>query len=103
LHEFKKYTSSDNSSASDTANNLKDNLADKDVVNTFTFPDNGLVLLQGESGIGKTSILDGIHFVLYGVGTDLKNFFSNKCSVEFSKTVNGKRVVYTKKELITKL
>lgn len=52
-----------------------------DTETTFTIPKSGLVLLQGASGIGKTSILDAIYFVLYGVGSKIVNFSATSCSV----------------------
>jgi DNA repair protein SbcC/Rad50 len=33
---------------------------------SFEFPDKGLCLLKGETGIGKSSLLDAIYWVLYG-------------------------------------
>lgn len=48
---------------------------------TFTFPSKGLVLLQGPSGMGKSSILDGIAFALYGVGKNLTTHGTKKCKV----------------------
>jgi exonuclease SbcC len=48
---------------------------------TFDFPDEGLVLLSGGSGGGKTSILSSIYFVLYGTGTKIITFGEKKCSV----------------------
>ncbi|MDD4930680.1 MAG: AAA family ATPase [Candidatus Colwellbacteria bacterium] len=50
---------------------------------TFDFPDEGLVLLSGSSGSGKTSILSAIYFVLYGTGTKIISFGEKKCSVRF--------------------
>jgi exonuclease SbcC len=48
---------------------------------TFTFPDTGLVLLSGVSGSGKSSILNAIYFVLYGVGTKIITTGEKKCKV----------------------
>ena len=45
------------------------------------FPDYGLVLLDGVSGSGKTSILEAIYFVLYGKGTRLVFYGEKKCQV----------------------
>jgi len=50
---------------------------------TFEIPDEGLVLLSGSSGSGKTSILSSIYFVLYGTGTKIISFGEKKCSVRF--------------------
>ena len=48
---------------------------------TFTFSDKGLVLLSGNSGSGKTSIILAIYFALYGVGTKIVSFGEKKCLV----------------------
>ena len=58
-----------------------------DTKTIFTFPRNGLVLLQGVSGIGKTTILDAIYFVLYGCGTKIINFNATNCSVTWDDGV----------------
>jgi len=47
----------------------------------FEFLDEGLVLLSGKSGVGKTSILSAIYFALYGVGTKIISFGEKKCLV----------------------
>lgn len=53
--------------------------------NEFTFPDKGLVLLSGQSGVGKSSILQALYFTLYGSGRNLKSYGSSSCqvSIEF--------------------
>ncbi len=48
----------------------------------FEIPDEGLTLLNGISGKGKSSILNAIHFALYGVGTKLISFGEKKCKVK---------------------
>jgi len=48
---------------------------------TFDFGTDGLVLLSGQSGVGKTTLLMAIQFVLYGTGTKLTMFGSTSCSV----------------------
>lgn len=50
---------------------------------TFEFPDEGLVLLNGSSGAGKSSILSSIYFALYGTGLKIVSFGEKKCSVRF--------------------
>ena len=49
----------------------------------LTLPENGIVLLNGKSGVGKTSILQAIYFAIYGKGTNLPRYGSNgKISVQ---------------------
>lgn len=49
---------------------------------TFNLPDEGIVLLHGTSGIGKTSILKAIYFALYGKEGKIIKYKERKCSVE---------------------
>jgi exonuclease SbcC len=48
----------------------------------FDFGVNGMLLLSGGSGIGKTSILMAINFVLYGTGTKVVANGKTSCIVE---------------------
>jgi DNA repair exonuclease SbcCD ATPase subunit len=48
----------------------------------FDFGDNGLLLLSGASGKGKSSVLLAINFVLYGTGTKLITYGKSACKVE---------------------
>ena len=48
---------------------------------TFDFGEQGLALLSGSSGAGKTSILLGIYFALFGTGTKLTMYGKTSCSV----------------------
>jgi DNA repair exonuclease SbcCD ATPase subunit len=48
----------------------------------FDFGEDGLLLLSGSSGAGKSSLLMSITFVLYGTGTKLTSFGKTSCSVE---------------------
>ena len=48
---------------------------------TFKFPDSGLVLLSGISGSGKSTILKGIVYALYGKIQKPYSFGTNACSV----------------------
>lgn len=50
--------------------------------NTFEFPDDGLTLLSGRSGVGKSSILQAIHFCLFGKGTKVVRIGTTTCKVE---------------------
>lgn len=62
---------------------------------SFDFGTNGLVLISGESGVGKSSILCAIHFALYGSGTDLISDGKNSCSVELN--IVNMNIVRTKR------
>lgn len=48
---------------------------------TFDFGEQGLSLLYGPSGIGKSSIMIGIYFALFGTGTKLTMYGKSSCSV----------------------
>ena len=62
---------------------------------TFEFDDNGLVLISAASGAGKSTILMGIQFVLYGIGKNLQNFGKTSCSVELE--FEDMKIVRTKR------
>jgi len=62
---------------------------------TFEFDDNGFVLISAESGAGKSTILMGIQFVLYGIGKNLQNFGKTSCSVELE--FEDMKIVRTKR------
>jgi DNA repair exonuclease SbcCD ATPase subunit len=49
---------------------------------TFDFGNNGLTLLSGPSGKGKTSILLGISFALFGTGTKVVSYGKKSCLVQ---------------------
>ena len=49
---------------------------------TFDFGNSGVALLSGPSGVGKTSILRGIFFALFGEGNKLQAGGSSSCRVE---------------------
>lgn len=65
-----------------------------DLKRTFNFPNNGLVLLQGLSGSGKTSILQAISFCLFGTGNKIISFGCKKCEVKL--TFDGETFIRTK-------
>ena len=62
---------------------------------SFDFGSNGIVLVAGGSGQGKTSILMAISFVLFGKGTKIITYGKNTCSV--SLTFEDMTIVRTKK------
>jgi DNA repair exonuclease SbcCD ATPase subunit len=47
-------------------------------------PDEGIILLYGTSGKGKTSILKAINYALFGKETRCVKHNEKKCSVEFT-------------------
>ena len=49
---------------------------------TFDFGTEGLTLISGSSGAGKSSILKGIFFVLFGEGNKVQHYGKTSCSVE---------------------
>ena len=53
---------------------------------SFDFGDQGLTLLSGPSGAGKTSIMLGIYFALFGTGTKLAMYGKTSCSVKLEFT-----------------
>jgi DNA repair exonuclease SbcCD ATPase subunit len=48
---------------------------------TFDFGEKGITLLSGSSGAGKTSILLGIYFALFGTGNKLSMYGKSSCTV----------------------
>ena len=48
---------------------------------TFDFGTSGIILLSGASGQGKTTILMGIYFALFGTGSKIISFGKTTCSV----------------------
>lgn len=61
---------------------------------TFEFED-GLTLISGPSGVGKSTILMAIHFAIFGTGLKISTVGTNSCSVELEmgniKIVRKKR------------
>lgn len=62
---------------------------------TFDFEDNSLSLISAESGAGKSTILMGIQFCLYGTGTKLQHNGKTSCSVEI--TFEDMHIIRTKR------
>lgn len=62
---------------------------------TFDFGDNGLTLISGNSGTGKTSIMRAIFFALFGDGTKVQSYGKPSCSVQLD--FEDMQIVRTKK------
>jgi len=72
---------------------MKDFLCYSD--STFDFGESGVALLSGPSGAGKTSILRGIFFALFGEGNKLQACGSTSCRVELE--FDGVKIIRTKR------
>jgi DNA repair exonuclease SbcCD ATPase subunit len=62
---------------------------------TFDFSDNELILISAESGAGKSTILLGIQFCLYGTGSKLQYYGKTSCKVELE--FEDMKIVRTKR------
>ena len=62
---------------------------------TFDFGEQGVSLLTGPSGVGKTSILRGIFFALFGEGNKLQSYGKTSCCVELE--FDGLKIIRTKR------
>ena len=62
---------------------------------TFDFSNNELILISAESGAGKSTILLGIQFCLYGTGSKLQNYGKPSCTVEME--FEDMKIVRTKR------
>lgn len=61
----------------------------------FDFGQNGIVLLTGMSGSGKSTICMAVNFALYGTGTKLTTFGKTSCLVEL--TFSSLKITRTKR------
>ncbi len=62
---------------------------------SFDFGEEGMALLSGPSGKGKSSIIQGIYFALFGSGTKVAAYGKTSCRVELE--FDGMKVVRTKR------
>ena len=60
----------------------------------LTIPDKGLVLLYGDSGVGKSSIIKAIHFCLFGKEQKVIAIGQKSCSVEME--IDDWKIIRTK-------
>lgn len=51
---------------------------------TYELGQQGITLISGPSGVGKSSILEGVYFALYGEGTRIIHHGKNNCEVILS-------------------
>uniref|UniRef100_A0A6C0I5B7 Rad50/SbcC-type AAA domain-containing protein n=1 Tax=viral metagenome TaxID=1070528 RepID=A0A6C0I5B7_9ZZZZ len=65
---------------------------------TIDFNDKGIILINGTSGSGKSSILNAIYFAITGIGSKIVSYGEKKCSVKLSLTNNDgiKEITRTK-------
>jgi len=56
----------------------------------FEFTENNVVLVSGKSGVGKTSIMEAIVFVLFGSGRKITKYGQKSCHVRLQIKVKGK-------------
>jgi exonuclease SbcC len=61
---------------------------------TFDFGHEGLALLSGQSGKGKSTIVQGIYFALFGVGNKITTSGQTSCKVELE--FDGMKIVRSK-------
>jgi DNA repair exonuclease SbcCD ATPase subunit len=56
----------------------------------FEFTENNVILISGKSGVGKTSIIEAIVFVLFGSGRKITKYGQKSCSVRLQITIMNK-------------
>jgi DNA repair exonuclease SbcCD ATPase subunit len=61
----------------------------------FDFGENGLTLISGGSGKGKSTLMAAIEFALFGTGTKLQTYGKRSCSVEIE--VNDELKIFRQK------
>jgi exonuclease SbcC len=62
---------------------------------TFDFGENGIVLISGKSGAGKSTILNALYFVLFGIGTKIVMYGKTSCNVTLE--FDGMTIVRSKR------
>jgi len=62
---------------------------------TFDFGNDGLVLISAASGSGKSTILMGIQFALFGTGTKVSSYGKTGCRVELE--IDDMKIIRTKR------
>ena len=65
------------------------------VDNEFDFGSNGMALLSGMSGTGKSTIVRSIYFALYGLGNKVQTYGKTSCKVEL--IIEDMKIVRTKR------
>lgn len=63
---------------------------------TFDLGEQGLTLIMGESGCGKSTIMCAVNFALYGLGTKLATYGKTSCAVEL-RVNNDFHIVRTRR------
>ena len=61
---------------------------------TFEFGEHGVNLLSGVSGSGKSTVVMGVHFALFGTGKKVVTYGKTSCRVELD--FGGMRIVRTR-------
>ena len=56
----------------------------------FEFTENNVVLVSGKSGVGKTSIMEAIVFVLFGSGRKITKYGQKSCYVRLQIKVKDR-------------